>query len=166
VIASPALRIQADSADVRESLRRFGAVFTGERLEGALVASALPIVNAAKQNAHVVTGTLRRSIHIGGYAELTPDFGSFIGPLGPDQAYGDIGGNSHTHDTAVVFVGTNLAYAAREEFGFVGKDSLGRTYDQEAHPYLRPAFDDNVEVAAAECRAAFRQMLDSALRAP
>jgi len=36
-------------------------------------------------------------------------------------------------------VGTNLEYARRVELGFVGTDSLGRTYNQAPRPYLRPA---------------------------
>ena len=36
-------------------------------------------------------------------------------------------------------VGTNLEYARRLELGFVGQDSLGRTYNQAPRPYLRPA---------------------------
>lgn len=36
-------------------------------------------------------------------------------------------------------VETGVPYAAREEFGFVGTDSLGRHYHQAAHPYLTPA---------------------------
>ena len=35
-------------------------------------------------------------------------------------------------------VGTNVEYAARVEFGFVGKDSAGRTFSQTGTPYLRP----------------------------
>lgn len=35
-------------------------------------------------------------------------------------------------------IGTNVEYAARIEFGFVGKDSAGRTFSQTGTPYLRP----------------------------
>lgn len=34
-------------------------------------------------------------------------------------------------------IGSNAVYAARVEFGFVGKDSLGRNYNQSPKPYLR-----------------------------
>ena len=36
---------------------------------------------------------------------------------------------------------TNMAYAARIEFGFVGADSLGRVYNQAPQPYLTPAVE-------------------------
>ena len=35
-------------------------------------------------------------------------------------------------------VGTNVEYAPRVEYGYVGKDSLGRTYNQSGKPFLRP----------------------------
>jgi len=37
-------------------------------------------------------------------------------------------------------VGSNKEYARRIEFGFIGKDVLGRYYNQAAQPYLYPAF--------------------------
>lgn len=36
-----------------------------------------------------------------------------------------------------VKIGTNVVYAARVEFGFIGQDSLGRTYNQLPKSYLR-----------------------------
>jgi len=39
-------------------------------------------------------------------------------------------------------VGTNVVYARRIEFGFKGDDSLGRTYNQAAYPFLKPALKD------------------------
>jgi phage gpG-like protein len=40
-------------------------------------------------------------------------------------------------------VGTNVPYARRLEFGFIGTDSLGRNVSQGARPYLRPALAEN-----------------------
>lgn len=89
------------------------------KLEGALRRevknivedSALDCMNKAKQAAPFLTGTLRRSIH------AEPDDGS---------------GLTWT-------VGTDVEYARRIEFGFVGQDRLGRNYNQAAQPYLTPA---------------------------
>ncbi len=36
-------------------------------------------------------------------------------------------------------VEATMPYAAREEYGFNGSDSLGRVYHQAPHPYLTPA---------------------------
>lgn len=51
---------------------------------------------------------------------------------------------SITHETGIIGtdvvgrVGTNLEYAARLEYGFVGTDSRGRNINQGARPFLRP----------------------------
>ena len=45
----------------------------------------------------------------------------------------------------VALVGTNLPYAKRLEYGFAQKDSLGRTYGQNAQPHFRPPLDEDIE---------------------
>jgi hypothetical protein len=51
-----------------------------------------------------------------------------------------------------VKIGTNVKYAARIEFGFSGKDSLGRSINQGGTPFLRGALlshkKDIVEIFA------------------
>ncbi|WP_172673788.1 hypothetical protein [Methanogenium cariaci] len=59
----------------------------------------------------------------------------------------------------VVRVGTNAPQGKRLEFGFVGRDVLGRYYNQEAQPHLRPAVDENVDEVREEIRAAMRQLV-------
>lgn len=39
-------------------------------------------------------------------------------------------------------VGTDKPQARRLEFGFVGEDSLGRSYDQPPYPHFGPALDE------------------------
>lgn len=63
------------------------------------------------------TGTLRRSVHV----EMTQEAGHTVG-----------------------LVGTDAPYARRLEFGFAGKDSLGRNYNQAPAPRWRPTFDQNL----------------------
>lgn len=43
-------------------------------------------------------------------------------------------------------VGTNLPYGARQHFGFVGPDSLGRTFDHPARPWLGVSGEDESEI--------------------
>lgn len=43
------------------------------------------------------------------------------------------------------FIGSTSKKARRLELGFVGKDSLGRTYDQQPRPFLRPAFHQSLD---------------------
>lgn len=71
---------------------------------------------AAKKNAPVVTGTLRRSIisSPGGSGEI---------------AYQ---------------VGPTVIYGRRIELGFQGPDSLGRVYNQQPDPYLAPAVHESI----------------------
>lgn len=50
-------------------------------------------------------------------------------------------------DGVIGLVGTNVEYARRLEFGFVGTDKLGRNINQPARPFLRPAvFNNKAEI--------------------
>jgi hypothetical protein len=42
-------------------------------------------------------------------------------------------------------IGSNVVYAKRLEFGFIGVDSLGRRYNQPPYPWLFPALESNRE---------------------
>lgn len=79
--------------------------------ERAVRKATLATRNTASTLAPVRTGTLRRSYHT-----------EFPTPL-------------------VGVVGTDLVYARRVEYGFVGVDALGRFYDQAPRAHLGPAFD-------------------------
>ena len=102
----------------------------------ALTSGAMIILNDAKRDAPWKSGTLKRSLHI------EPD---------PDHRGG-----------VAVLIGTNVPYAARLEFGFVGADSLGRIYNQAARPYLRPAMDNNREAVVQEVGRALVILLEAA----
>lgn len=59
----------------------------------------------------------------------------------------------------VVFGGWTAKYAARQEFGFVGQDRLGRSYNQEGNGFARKAamaWQPIVSEKAAEANARFR----------
>ncbi len=117
--------------------RRLGAVsrsLGGRGLLPPLRAAALVAQNDAKRRAPYLTGTLRRSIHM-------EDKGSHA-----------------------VAVGTDVPYARRQEFGFAGTDSRGRTYHQSARPYLRPALDENKREIRQEFADALEDVLRAALR--
>lgn len=81
----------------------------------AIKLTAQEYQNDVKKNAPYKTGTYRRSIHT---EVITPK---------------------------LAIVGTNLPYAKRLEYGFAGKDSLGRAYDQSAQPHFRPTLDTNMD---------------------
>lgn len=140
------------SAALSAKLKLLERAVQNKAVEQALVSGALLVVNQAKENAPYLTGTLRRSIHIGGHTSKTPDYQS----KSEDQGqYSSVG---MPHGTAVM-VGTNLPYARRVEFGFTGTDSLGRTYDQAAQPYLTTAFEEKKDEAVKEIGEAFREIV-------
>lgn len=127
-----------------------------EVLRDAVLAGGLILVGAIKDEArakHVLlTGTLIRSYHIGGHTELTPEWSG-----GTD--YGDIHGEAVGAHFYQIMIGTNLVYARRQEFGFVGKDSLGRTYAQPPRSHLRVAFDTQQKAVAEEIQDTIRAKL-------
>ncbi len=149
--------VQGSESLVRK-LNALGAAARGQALERALVAGALIVQNAAKQRAPYRTGNLRRSIHIGGHEDLAPDH------TGIERTTGNPVPPPERNGTEVaVYVGTNVEYARRIEYGFSGADALGRTYNQAAQPYLRPAVDENQDAVKNEVGDALRVLIRAAV---
>ena len=105
----------------------------------ALQTAGMIPMNAAKLAAPVKTGTLRRSIHVGGRGGA----GITGSPLQPPRREGD---------RVTIQVGTNLEYAAYVEFG------TGR---QKAKPYLVPALNNNKTEIQSEFTTVLRKLLDN-----
>lgn len=139
------------SQNVRQKLNRLESGLRGRTLERATVAAALVVQNDAKRRVPFLTGTLQRSIHIGGHADKAPDF---TGPDGLNQPEVSSG-------RATIYVGTDLEYAQRIEYGFQGEDRLGRHYNQQAQPYLRPALDENRAAVEREFAEALRDLIEA-----
>lgn len=116
-------------AELARKLAALGEAVAGEVLAAAVRSGGNLVMNDAKRMAPYRTGTLRRSIHV----EVEAGQGK-----------------------AEATVGTDVPYAARLEFGFDGKDKLGREYHQPPRPYLRPALDENMDAAAQEMGDALR----------
>ena len=91
------------------------------RKAGALIEAAWKGNATGRPGPRVVTGNFRRSIN-------TEDV--------------DIPGTE-----SAVSVGTNAPQGARLEFGFVGRDALGRNYNQKPYPSLEPAIQSKGEEA-------------------
>jgi len=104
--------------------------FRDKVIQRGLSAAALIVEGHAKDRVPVRTGTLKRSIG--------------QGPAGPNA----------------VKIGTNVPYAARLEYGFIGKDKLGRRYNQPPRPYLRPALRES----KGEVRETFVAEVNRSLR--
>jgi len=88
------------------------------------------------QTPHVDTGRLRASISAN-WTGSGLSRGNVSSPAKADDGVGQ-----PTKKLTGV-VGSNVSYARRIELGFVGVDSLGRKYNQQPYPYLRPALHKN-----------------------
>ena len=121
--------------DYKDALKRLDKQTVSKFATAALEAAALLVANQAKRNAPVRTGTLRRSIHVGGRQDLTPDFEA-------GGEYSDLG----KPGDLMAIVGTNLEYAPYQEYGtsrnVPATHFLGNAMDSERDAVLK-------EVAAA-----------------
>lgn len=104
----------------------------------AMALAAVKVKNRARGRVPKVTRTLERSIH-------------------PDNL--QVGNSKVTID-----IGTDVEYARRIELGFAGTDSLGRRYNQPAHPYLRPALMDSKQEVQQDVSRAMKAMIRSKAR--
>lgn len=123
-------------------LSRLSKLAQADVLERALHAGAQEILNSAVDKAPYLTGTLRRSLH----SKTDEKSGSRVS----------------------VLVGTDLEYAAMQEFGgevvpkvakmlafeVKGKLVFAKKVTIPAHPYLRPAFDEQKGEAVRQFRLA------------
>lgn len=96
-------------------------------LEEATVSGSMVVVREAQKNSakggefpHRVTGNLFRNIPA-------------VSPVRIHKSSGQV----------EVLVGSTMEYARRLEHGFMGTDKLGRRYNQQPRPFLRPALDEN-----------------------
>ncbi len=103
-----------------------------KKKEAALTRAGMAVQEAAHRLVKVDTGNLKGSIN---YALATS-----ASPTGAPATQSD-GLRAHGQNDWV-WVGTNVKYARRIEYGFKGRDSLGRNYNQAAQPYLRPAAEN------------------------
>lgn len=119
--------------ELHAAFMKLKAAARGPALMTAAKVGILPIQNEAIDNAPYKSGTLSRSIHTEEVEE--------------------------TDHSAFVTTGTDVEYAARQEFGFNDTDSLGRTYHQSARPYMRPAYDNQREAAVNEVADALKDII-------
>ena len=114
-------------------------------LSTAVGAAALIVRNYAITDAPYKTGTLRRSIAVGGEDSIER--------------------TQTTRQYCSMVIGTSLPYAARIEFGYMDKrDALGRLYHQVGRPYLGPAVNNHKPEIRREMAEAYRDVLLARLR--
>lgn len=143
-------------------------------LEPAAVAGALVLQNAAKRLAPVKAGNLRRSIHIGGHEDQAPDFSSSA----ENRGNGRVPDPERDDERVTVYVGTDVEYAKIQEFGGTIKPKTARALVFEvngevvttgavtipAHPYMRPAYDENIAEATEEVGLALADIIRAAAK--
>lgn len=140
---------------MEELVRKLNALgdMKGQVMLDACVMGAREISNEAKIKAPKKTGTLFRSIHVGGHvAESAPDFS----PSDVAGDYSDIGGEEVSDTKVTIQIGTNLVYAAPQEYG----TSTG----VPAHPYMRPAIDTKEQSCYKKIGEALKILIDKATK--
>jgi hypothetical protein len=144
------VRVTADPKLARSMKKLQDPALVEKMLENALVAGALQIVNAAKIKAPYKTGNLRRSIHVGGHIDASPQTQMDMA----DTTGTDIGGSGRYGKHQVrVRVGTNVEYAAPLEYRNAG-----------ARAYMRPAADEAKAEAIRDMRDALADQLAKVVR--
>lgn len=144
------VRVTADPKLARSMKKLQDAALVEKMLENALVAGALQIANAAKIKAPYKTGNLKRSIHVGGHINATPQMEMDMA----DTTGTDIGGSGRYGKHQVrVRVGTNVEYAAPLEYRNAG-----------ARAYMRPAADEAKAEAIRDMRDALADQLAKVVR--
>ena len=140
--------------ELTDKLKQIGEDVARRGLLTSLTAGALIVQNAAKENAPWRTGTLRRSIH----TETV----------------------SSSSESAAVAVGTDVVYAAIQEFGGIVTPKVANALvfqvppksghwvnvqmvEIPAHPYLRPALDENLDRIENEIVGALNEIIEAAL---
>jgi len=144
------VRVTADPKLARSMKKLQDPALVEKMLENALVAGALQIANTAKIKAPYKTGNLRRSIHVGGHINATPQMEMDMA----DTTGTDIGGSGRYGKHQVrVRVGTNVEYAAPLEYRNAG-----------ARAYMRPAADEAKAEAIRDMRDALADQLAKVVR--
>lgn len=100
-----------------------------------------------KRNARVLFG---QGVTAGGNPLSRPHTGNYIREINRKTV--DLPGGAEGE------VSTNAVQAARLEYGFVGADSLGRSFSQPPYPHWRPAADVAEEEFAAGVAAAIAKL--------
>lgn len=134
------------SESLRRKLEQLSESVRGRLNEMAVVAGALIVQNDAKRRAPYRTGNLRRSIHIGGHADVAADFHDTTGTELPAPE------TSATRTE--VLIGTNVEYAWFIEYGIQRR---------RPRPYLRPALDENQDAVQREVGEAYRDLIRKAV---
>jgi HK97 gp10 family phage protein len=139
--------------DLKRALKELDEAAAETALRLAVKAGAMPIENAAEQKAPKKTRTLARSIT----TAIEADRNHAEAQIGPS--------------------GAATPYAAQKEFGGTitaknarmlhwvdedGQDHFAWAVTQQAQPYMRPAWDENIEEAEKKMMAVVSKLVEQA----
>ena len=127
-------------AEFADALNKMSKEVRGTTLRRAATAGALVIETAAKVSMSAASHTgIQYGTHRASADGETPavDTGVLVHSISTWT-------EKQSRDEITMGIGSGIIYAARLEFGFMEIDSLGRQYDQQPRPYMRPAVDNNV----------------------
>jgi phage gpG-like protein len=123
--------------EFKAQLNRLSDAANADTLANAVTAGLLLIQNVAAKKAPYRTGTLSRSIH----SEIL----------------------EKRRNYAIGAVGTDVVYGPIQEFGGVVKNAFGMGAEFSvtipAHPYMRPAWDEQIDAAIREIKESLVDML-------
>lgn len=131
----------------------------GDTLKKAAKAGALVIETAAKVS--MATGRHSGVVYGGHQASAageTPavDTGVLINSINTWV-------EDESSDSVTMGIGSGIVYAARLEFGFMETDSLGRKYNMQPRPYMRPAVDNNAGKIEQAIAVTLKRAIEGAL---
>lgn len=133
--------IRAD--DVLAALDDLADGLRGDVMSTALLAGAKIVQADAQKRAPEQSHELRNSIQVSAEGE-----GGLAVP------------KPRTDKETLVAIGSNAEHAHRIEYGFFGADSLGRTFSQEAKPFMRPALDKKRRAVIEAVEKSLREQLN------
>jgi hypothetical protein len=149
---------------VKTNVKEILDSMSGDRLGRAVMAGGFVLETAVKVSmaAQSHSGrvyTRKKHTHQASAPGETPavDFGNYINSIATQLA-------SSNQTEAFAEVGTGAEQALRLEFGFMGRDSIGRLYNQLPRPHFRPAYDNNIEKIKATIQRFAKQQIESAAK--
>lgn len=167
------------------SFRQLDQAVRGSTLAAAAEAGALPVLNAAKANAPKRTRTLARSLHLevvqatDSYAEVEigtdleyariQEYGGTITPKNAKYLAVPLTEAARAATSPLLFAG-ELHFVPRAGGGTGGtlRDDAGEaqyalvtSVTIPAHPYLRPAIDENEQAALDEMERVLARLLEA-----
>lgn len=122
------------------------------------------LADRLERAAHRIPHAIARGVEHAGTLGQARIRGNASGRPGPNVITGAYRNSWQTHTRhipygAVCTIGTDAPQGRRLEYGFVGTDSLGRSYNQPPFPHVEPAIPGIGAMLLAQMRFAVAEVL-------